>query len=68
MPQKNHYSPAINRFLVKAIYHEARGRGIAMTTLTNQLLQERLEGGEGWVKAQQDTMQMAEKATEYTTK
>ena len=47
MPRPQHYSPAINRFLVKALYHEAQGRGIAMTTLTNQLLEEALTGPGG---------------------
>src|SRR5882762_8962486 len=45
-----HYSPAINRFLVSVLYHEAKGRGMPMTTLANQLLSKALTGGNGWQK------------------
>ncbi len=63
MSRNKHYSPAINRFVVKALYHEARGRGVAMTVLTNQLLEEALKGGEGWRQAQSETMTMQESPT-----
>ncbi len=68
MPRAQHYSPAIDRFLVKALFHEAQGRGIPMTTLTNTLLTEALRGREGWLKAQQETIQIQEKSVEYGTK
>lgn len=61
MSRNKHYSPAIDRFVVKALYHEARGRGVAMTTLTNQLLEEALRGGEGWRQAQNETMMLQER-------
>jgi len=56
-----HYSPAINRFLVSVLYHEAKGRGIHMTTLANQLLSKALTGGDGWQKTM---MQLQEKTAE----
>ena len=46
-----HYSPAINRLLVSALYHEAKGRGLKMTALVNQLLAEALTGSSGWQQA-----------------
>jgi hypothetical protein len=60
-----HYSPAISRFLVSVLYHEAKGRGVHMTTLTNQLLSKILTGGEGWQKTM---MQLQEKATDQVIK
>ncbi|MDB6124288.1 MAG: hypothetical protein JWQ71_3281 [Pedosphaera sp.] len=38
MPRPQYYSPAIERFLVSALYHEARKRKIPMTRLTNEIL------------------------------
>ena len=43
MPRAKHYSPEIKRFLVTVLYHEARGRGVPMTVLTNQILQDGLK-------------------------
>jgi hypothetical protein len=51
MPQRTHYSPELNRFLVCALYHEAKKRGMHMTNLANQLLSQTLTGGDGWQKA-----------------
>ncbi len=64
MPRQSQYSPAIDRFLVKALYHEAKGRGVPMTTLTNQLLEQALRGREGWIKAQEEMAQMQEISSE----
>jgi hypothetical protein len=47
MPKK-HYSPKINRFLISALYHEAKARKIPMTRLTDDLLRQSLQGSEGW--------------------
>ena len=47
----NHYSPAIQRFLVTALYHEAKARRQKMTILVNDLLTRALADGEGWKKA-----------------
>lgn len=55
MSRPKHYSPAIDRFLVSALYHEAKGRGIPMTVLTNQIIQTGLQGTEGWRKAHEAT-------------
>ena len=53
MARSKHYSPEIRRFLVSALYHESKGRGVPMTVLTNQIIQRSLEGTEGWRKAQE---------------
>jgi hypothetical protein len=49
--RSKHYSPEINRFLITVLYHEAKARGVKMTTLVNQLLSQSLTGGTGWQKA-----------------
>jgi hypothetical protein len=64
MPQK-HYSPEIRRFLVTVLYHEARGRGVPMTVLTNQLLETALAGSQGWKQAEQ-AMQLQEQPPPYS--
>lgn len=51
MAKHRHYSPAIGRFLVCALYHEARDRGIPMTKLVDELLRVALLGSVGWQKA-----------------
>ena len=53
MPRPNHYSPAIERFLVSVLYHEARHRKIPMTRLTNQILKTELAQSVGWQLASQ---------------
>lgn len=53
MPRPQHYSPAINRFLVSVLYHESKSKGMPMTKLTNELLQKALAGTEGWQKAEE---------------
>jgi hypothetical protein len=69
MPRAQHYSPAIKRFLVSALYHEARGRGVKMTTLANGLLEQALVGTGGWQKAKaQESMVLQETPVEYRTK
>ena len=67
MSRPKHYSPEIRRFLVSVLYHEARERGIPMTVLTNQILQDCLKGTEGWKKAE-ETMQIQETAPPYQTR
>ena len=61
-----HYSPAIERFLVSALYHEAHGRGMPMTKLANELLGKALLGTEGWRKAE-ESMQLQETPPPYRT-
>ena len=48
MPRPRHYSPVISRFVVSALYHEARHRRIPMTQLTDDLLLQALHGTPGW--------------------
>jgi len=42
MSGPRHYSPAIKRHLVTALYHEAKRQGRPMTDLTNELLERAL--------------------------
>jgi hypothetical protein len=49
--RQKHYSPAIHRFIVSCLYHEAKRRGVKMTVLVNQLLSTALTGGDGWQEA-----------------
>lgn len=53
MPRPQHYSPAIERFLVRVLYHEARHRNIPMTRLVNELLKAELVNSPGWRVAMQ---------------
>ena len=62
--RQKHYTPAIHRFLVCALFHEAKRRHIKMTVLVNQLLSQQLTGGEGW---QQAMKQLDEQAQANTT-
>jgi len=48
MPRLGHYSPCINRELVRTLYHEAKHRRMPMTRLVNTLLSDALTGTEGW--------------------
>jgi hypothetical protein len=55
MPRPRHYVPAIGRFLVKVIHHEAKSRGVPMTRLVDSLLGEALRGTESWRVAEAET-------------
>ena len=48
MPRPLYYSPAIERFLVSVLYHEARHRKIPMTQLANEILKNGLADSTGW--------------------
>jgi len=61
MASPTHYSPAIDAFLVSALYHEARRRGVPMTRLADELLRGALEGTEGWRLAQTDPTSLAKR-------
>jgi hypothetical protein len=66
MPQK-HYSPPLSRFIVCALYHEAKVRNIPMTRLANDLVEAGLKDSPGWKEAQaQEAMRVGEESTEYT--
>lgn len=64
MARPVYYSPAIRRFLVSVLYHEAKARRVPMTRLTNELLTAALKDSEGWRKAR-EVMQVAESPTSY---
>ena len=68
MPQK-HYTPPLSRFLVCALFHEAKARGIPMTRLANEIVQAGLKDSVGWkeAQAQQEAMRMGEGVNEYRT-
>ena len=59
MARQSHYSPAIDAFLVSALYHEARRKRVPMTALVDELLEAALEGAEGWRRAQTDPTSLA---------
>ena len=69
MPRK-HYTPPLSRFLVCALFHQAKVRSIPMTQLANEIMQAGLKETPGWkqAEAQQEAMRMGEGVTEYTTK
>jgi hypothetical protein len=43
MPRPEHYSPAIKRHLVTALYYEAKRQGRPMTVVTNDILERGLQ-------------------------
>ncbi len=43
MSRPRHYSPAIKRHLVTALYHHAKRQGRPMTHLTNEILERALQ-------------------------
>ena len=51
MARTAHYSPAIDRQVVCALYHEAKRRHQPMTKLVNELLSGVLRDTEGWQTA-----------------
>jgi len=61
MSRPKHYSPEIKRFLVSVLYHEARDKGVPMTVLANQILQDTLKNTDGW-KTAEVSMQLREAA------
>ena len=69
MARSTHYTPHLARFIVCALYHEAKQRRIPMTQLANNLVEVGLKDSAGWKEAQaQEAMQMGEGHTEYKTK
>ncbi|WP_395750121.1 hypothetical protein [Prosthecobacter sp.] len=63
MARPTHYTPALTRFTVSLLYHEARHRGISMTRLADTLLRESLKGSPGW--EQTTTLKVAEDPSPY---
>jgi hypothetical protein len=39
MARSTHYTPPLSRFIVSALYHEAKARKIPMTRLANNLIE-----------------------------
>ena len=69
MARSTHYTPPLSRFIVCALYHEAKQRRIPMTRLANNLVEAGLKDSAGWKEAQaQEAMQMGEGVKEYRTK
>ena len=69
MPRK-HYTPPLSRFLVCALFHQAKVRSIPMTQLANEIMQAGLKDSPGWkqAQAQQEAMRMGDGVTEYRTR
>jgi hypothetical protein len=67
MARSKHYTPPLSRFLVCALYHEAKARQIPMTRLANDLIASGLKESPGWKEAQ-DQMRLGEGVKEYQTK
>jgi hypothetical protein len=67
MARSTHYTPPLSRFIVCALYHEARQRRIPMTQLVNNLVEAGLKDSAGWQKAQ-EAMRLGEGVKEYQTK
>ncbi len=65
MARPTHYTPALTRFTVSLLYHEARRRGVPMTRLADDLLRESLKGSPGWEQA--TTLSVAEEPPPYVT-
>lgn len=55
MSRPVHYSPAVTRFNVKVLYHEAKARGVHMTALINELVRQSLQDSAGWRIAEEET-------------
>ena len=66
MSRSTHYTPPLSRFIVCALYHEAKHRRIPMTRLANNLVEAGLKDSEGWQKAQ-EAMRLGEGVKEYQT-
>ena len=69
MGRPAHYSPAIDRQVVCALYHEAKRRRKPMTRLANELLSAVLRDTEGWQTAldQQQSILQEQPTRRYGT-
>lgn len=52
MPTKP-YTPPLSRFLICALFHEAKARRIPMTRLANEIVERGLKESAGWQLAQE---------------
>lgn len=64
---KKHYTPPLSRFIVCALHHEAKTRGIPMTRLANDLVEQGLKESPGWQMAEEQ-MRLEEEQVEYRVK
>jgi hypothetical protein len=64
MGRPAHYSPAIDRQIVCALYHEAKRRRKPMTKLANELLSGVLRDTQGWQAALDQLSILQEQPTE----
>ena len=64
MARVKHYSPAIDRQIVCALYHEGKRRRKPMTRLVNELLSGVLRGTEGWQTALEQQSILQEQPTQ----
>ncbi len=65
--RRKHYTPPLSRFIVCALFHESKARGIPMTRLANELVEAALKDSQAWKRAQEQ-MRVAVEAIEYQTK
>ncbi len=63
MARPRHYTPAISRFMVSVLFHEAKRRKMPMTKLTDHLLRQALDGSESWKTA--ESLGVAETSPPY---
>jgi hypothetical protein len=69
MARSTHYTPPLSRFIVSALYHEAKARKIPMTRLANNLIELALKETPGWKETQaQEAMRLGEGVQQYQTK
>ena len=66
MARSSHHTPPLSRFIVCALYHQAKQLGIPMTQLANNLVEAGLRESAGW-KEGQDQTRVGEGAMEYQT-
>ena len=69
MARSTHYTPPLSRFIVCALYHEAKARKIPMTRLANNLIELALKETPGGKETQaQAAMRLGEGVQQYQTK
>ena len=56
MTRQNVYQPGVKPHLIKALYHEAKLRGVPMTVLINDLLTKVLNKTQGMHLAREETL------------
>lgn len=56
MPQQRVYQPGVKPHLIKALYHEAKLRGVPMTVVINDLLTKVLLSTKGMLLAREEVL------------